>query len=105
MKRVLLLDHAIAGLHHHVDRDLAETLREDQELTLVREPTNEYDRFAVRIDCGSSKLGYIPRTYSQMVSTLLVVADVAGYTLEADIGDTVVPRKALVHFRLWIKPD
>lgn len=40
-------------------------------LTLVREPANEYDRYAVRVDWRGRKLGYIPRDRNRSIAVLL----------------------------------
>ena len=36
-------------------------LKRGDELTLVREPTNKFDLFAVAIYSGASRIGYVPR--------------------------------------------
>jgi hypothetical protein len=99
MPRKLLIDHAIAGTYHAVDADYLASLDEGEPLRLVREPTNKYDPHAVRIDHGEQKLGYVPALYSQMVSALI---DSKLVRLTATVGDTITPKKALVHFQLWL---
>lgn len=96
---VELFDHAIAGLAHHTDAVYLGTLREGLPLVLVREPQNAYDEHAVRIDHAGRKLGYVPRTHSQIIATLLD----AGYRLKAEVSDTIEPKKALCHFKLTIR--
>lgn len=103
--RRLLLDHAVAGLHHHVDRSTVDDMREGHELTLTREPSNPYDRNAVRIDWRGVKIGYVPAAFSSIISALLDASDIHDFSIVADVGDTISSRKALVHFRLWIAPD
>lgn len=100
MIQKILLDHAIAGVQHHATSDYLRGLHEGDALTLVREPSNAYDPNAVRIDREGVKLGYVPATYSAIVAGLL---DSGAVTLRADIGDTISPKKALCHFRLWLE--
>ena len=100
MIQKLLLDHAIAGVQHHVTSDFLRALHEGDVLALVREPSNAYDPNAVRIDRDGTKLGYVPATYSALVAGLL---DSGAVKLRADVGDTISPKKALCHFRLWLE--
>jgi hypothetical protein len=96
----LLLDLPIAGLQHYATSEMLRELCEEDELKLVREPGNKFDQFAVRIDTVSDvKLGYVPRTYSQFLATLL---DTKTGNYHADVGDLISPRQALCHFRLWL---
>lgn len=99
MSQRLLLDHAIAGVQHHATVEQLQTLRESKVLDLVREPNNRFDPNAVRIDYDGVKLGYVPATYSAIVAGLIDSGQVA---LLADVGDTIAPKRALCHFRLWL---
>jgi hypothetical protein len=47
------------------------SLRAGQEFSLVAEPFNSHDEFAVGIHWGGAQLGYIPRTENRNVSGLL----------------------------------
>lgn len=49
MTKRLLLDHAVAGVHYHDFAEGRRALREGEAITLVREPQNPHDRFAVRL--------------------------------------------------------
>lgn len=74
--------------------------REHDQLLLVRESDNPYDKCAVRIDTlGGEKLGYVPRTFSQIVAALI---DSKKVNLRAEVGDWIEPRKAVCHFRLFV---
>lgn len=100
MPRKLLIDHAIAGTYHAVDASYLATLDEGERLVLAREPDNKFDPYAIRIDHGEQKLGYIPALYSQMVAALI---DSKLVKLTITVGDTIAPKKALVHFCLWLE--
>lgn len=43
----------------------------DEELVMKPESENSYDRYAVAIYHGDKKVGYIPRTKSRLISSLL----------------------------------
>lgn len=45
-------------------------LEEGQELQLLPEPTNLYDKFAVKIMNGEIMLGYVPKIHSPEVSAV-----------------------------------
>lgn len=59
---------SIAGLNHHEASEVIHSLRAGMTLALVREPTNRYDKNAVRIYSGKYFLGYIPAVDVQRVS-------------------------------------
>ena len=59
-------------------------------LTLVREPHNPYDPWAVRIDHRDRKVGYIPRTHSRIVASLID----GGYRLDARVRHFHPERKS-----------
>ena len=65
-------------------------------LTLVREPHNSHDPWAVRIDYRGLKVGYIPRTHSRIVASLID----GGYRLEARVRHFHPERESWE--RLWV---
>lgn len=86
---IFLFGTEIAGTNH-VERihELYESLQEGDKLTLVREPDNPYDEFAIRIETADgepigyypspalvrrygSKLGYIPQVNNKIISRLM----------------------------------
>lgn len=90
MDEFTLFEPNIAGLSHHANAALLETVAEGSALVLVREPQNAYDQNAVRIDWQGRKLGYVPAMYSPIIAALLD----NGYTLRAVVGE-VVARKGI----------
>ncbi len=68
----------------------------DETLSLVREPCNPYDPWAVRIDHRGRKVGYIPRTHSRIVASLID----GGYRLEARVRHFHPERENWE--RLWV---
>ncbi len=83
---VFLIGIEIAGTNHSPNIvALFEALQEGDRVQLFREPENEYDEYAVRIDAqpvavseeektevsASVKLGYIPRQYNKIPARLM----------------------------------
>ena len=72
--RDIFLTHTlVAGCGHveHIKEYLAE-LNEGDRLTLLREPKNEYDEFAILVkDPKDRKLGYIPRARNHVFARLM----------------------------------
>ena len=69
----------VAGLQYGACEN--ETFTPEEPLKLVREPQNPHDPWAVRIECRDRKAGYIPRTHSRIVASLMD----GGYRLEARV--------------------
>ena len=63
----------IAGVQHHRIKDVLGELAESMELTLVPEPTNQFDPNAVQIEYNGTMLGFVPRKFSSEVSAALEV--------------------------------
>lgn len=70
-KSFLIQESSIAGFQHHQGEQVWDQLAVGQEIKLVREPANPYDKQAVAIYWQDAKLGYLPRqtnyTIAQMV--------------------------------------
>lgn len=71
-KIVLLESIRIAGTSHtpNID-DVMEQAPEDAELTLVREPYNQADPWAVRIEHDGRKIGYLPADKNELIARLM----------------------------------
>ena len=59
--RVLVQATLTAGLRHHEAKAVWDEMSEGDALVLVREPANEHDANAVRVDWRDHVLGYLPR--------------------------------------------
>ena len=72
-KPILLLKTYIAGMffEKNVGKFL-EPLEKDSRLTLLREPENKYDKFAIRVqDAQGNRLGYVPRQNNMVIANLM----------------------------------
>lgn len=70
-RTLLLQTSPVAGFQYHQGELLWVLMRRGDRLALVREPDNEYDCEAVRIDWSRFKLGYVPRIENHAVSQML----------------------------------
>jgi hypothetical protein len=70
-RAVLIQVSPVAGFQYHQGELLWAFIRRGDRLALVREPDNEYDDKAVRIDWSRFKLGYVPRIENHAVSQML----------------------------------
>jgi hypothetical protein len=61
----------VAGFQYHDGPALVRTLGVGQEYSLVPDPSNVHDRFAVRIRFGDAFLGFIPRAENRQIFRLL----------------------------------
>lgn len=71
----------VAGFQYHQGEVVWPMLAVGTSLTLVREPENQYDPRAVRVDWQGHKLGYVPRIDNAAVSHLLDSDQVVAATI------------------------
>lgn len=58
-KSVKIYDNYIRGLMHYDFKKIKDSIQEGDEVQLVREPTNIYDSFAIQVNSGEERLGYL----------------------------------------------
>ena len=68
---ILLQDSPLAGFQFHAAKKLWPQMRVGDVLILVREPQNEHDRLAIRVEWNSHHIGYVPRRENRDVARLL----------------------------------
>ena len=66
-----LLTTQLAGFQYYTGKQIWNELRNEDELTLRREPDNRYDSRAVEIYWRDYKLGYIPRRDNIVIAQLM----------------------------------
>jgi hypothetical protein len=69
--RILVQSSPLAGFKYHAGEDLWPELREGDRLYLVREPDNEHDANAIRVEWRGRKLGYLPRKENRAVAAAM----------------------------------
>lgn len=69
--RILVQSSPLAGFKYYAGEALWDELREGDALTLIREPDNEHDTKAIRVEWRGQKLGYLPRAQNQAVSAAM----------------------------------
>ena len=71
-ERVLINRFNIAGFQYYDGPKKIKKIEENDKLLLKAEPENPYDKFAVEVFHGKTKLGYIPRYNNEHLSRLLL---------------------------------
>ena len=70
-QRFVLNECFIAGFRYHDGPDILPNIHAGDQVTLIAEPGNPYDEWAVRIEHQKSHIGYLPRAQNQAVFRLL----------------------------------
>jgi len=70
-RELLIQESPIAGFQYHDGESVWSRLSAGDSLELLREPANRYDRRAVAVYWGESKLGYVPRAANTACSQML----------------------------------
>lgn len=67
------LEFEVAGVSHRsrAIKDEIPYLNIKDEIKLVKEPTNQYDKYAVKVVYDRKKVGYVPREHSKMVTHMI----------------------------------
>ena len=70
-RELLIQESPVAGFQYHHGETVWPRLSAGDSLRLLREPDNPYDRRAVAVYWGTSKLGYVPRAANTAVSQMM----------------------------------
>jgi len=71
----------VAGVKFYNLYDVIKELKEEDLVQLIPEPSNKYDKFAIRIEALDTMIGYVPKLRSQLLSELII----SGKILKATI--------------------
>lgn len=83
LKRVTVYDNYIKGVRHYLKRDDAIAFKQEHQVHLEREASNENDRFAVRIVYKGRKIGYVAAFENVVIANMMD----HGVELEAEISE------------------
>jgi hypothetical protein len=70
-KDILVLETIVAGTSFKKLKDIEPQLTTIVKLPLLREPENEYDKFAVALHFDNDKIGYIPKECNEVIARLM----------------------------------
>lgn len=71
---ILALESIVAGTSYLNLKEIEkEIIPKETELSLQREPDNQFDKFAIKIVFKDNKLGYIPKSKNQTIARLMDV--------------------------------
>lgn len=68
---VKIYDNYIRGLMHYDFKKVKDDIKEGDEVQLIREPTNMYDSFAVQVNSGKKRLGYLAAYENIVLANML----------------------------------
>jgi hypothetical protein len=71
LKKVKIYENYARGVHFVRDSFFTTPLKEGDQLQLIREPDNKYDRFAIRIEKEGNAMGYVA-AYENITLALLM---------------------------------
>lgn len=66
--RMLVQSSPLAGFSHYEAKANFDAIKVGDELTLIREPDNPHDVYAVRVEWHGVMLGYLPRSENRAVA-------------------------------------
>lgn len=71
-REIYLINCSLAGGDYYDPEDTYKSIKVDEELSLKREPWNQYDTFAIAvINSKNKKIGYIPRDNNKIFARLM----------------------------------
>jgi len=65
------LNFNIAGVQFHKFYENQEKIKENKPVQLIPEPSNQYDKYAIRIEQSNIMLGYVPAKLSKKICNQL----------------------------------
>lgn len=89
-KSVKIYDNYVRGMMHYDFKKVKDIIKEGDTVQLLREPTNPYDSFAVQINVGEHRLGYISAYENIVIANMLD----AGVNLIATVSQKDLARSA-----------
>ena len=93
--RMLVQSSPLAGSQYYAVGEQWREMQVGDQLDLIREPENRYDRKAIRVEWRGHKLGYVPRAENRAVAAAM------------DRGDKLVARiaKLTEHVNPWLRVE
>ena len=71
----------VAGVKFHKLYDVIKELKEEDLVQLIPEPSNKYDKFAIRIEALDTMIGYVPKSHSQLLNELIASCKILKATI------------------------
>ncbi|MCL2075570.1 MAG: HIRAN domain-containing protein [Betaproteobacteria bacterium] len=100
--RLLAQSSPLAGSQFHALSRLAGKIREGDSLTLRREPDNQYDANAVRVEWQGEMLGYVPRRENRAVAAAMDRGELLDGRIIRFNPDDPDPWQRL-RFEIWVR--
>lgn len=93
-RAVKIYDNYVRGLTHYHFPKVKNNIKDGDEIKLLREPENLYDRFAIQVNFNEHRLGYVAAYENIVLANMLD----AGVKLTAYISQKNLKR----HFTEWL---
>jgi hypothetical protein len=71
VREIRLSSPDLAGFQYYQGPEIEPQLRQNNLLTLRREPTNPHDCYAIEVFQNNAKLGYLPRAENKVIARLM----------------------------------
>jgi hypothetical protein len=68
---IKIYDNYVRGLNHYHFHKIRDKVKKGDAVKLLREPTNNYDSFAIQVNFGEFKLGYIAAFENIVMANML----------------------------------
>ena len=89
---------ALVGMKHRGTEALVASLPQGEPLTLVREPTNQYDRNAVQVWARGKHIGYCKASQNRAISMAM---DTAAAKANVNVTSLMKPAKLAIDGGKW----
>jgi hypothetical protein len=93
-RAVKIYDNYVRGLTHYHFAKVKNNIKDGDEITLLREPENLYDRFAIQVNFNEHRLGYVAAYENIVLANMLD----AGVKLNAYVSQ----KNLKLHFTEWL---
>lgn len=71
LRDIVVLETKVAGTMYYEPHEFEPLVKKDLPLKMVREPENQYDRFAVALYLDGGKIGYLPKSKNEVIARLM----------------------------------
>lgn len=101
LKDFVNIDFYIAGVKFHQYEDIKDEIAFDDELILERDPTNKFDKYAVKILYEDKMLGFVPAKTG--ASVIVARALDSGTDLVTTVVENNVDKEYWKALKVWIR--
>lgn len=71
LRDIVVLETKVAGTMYYEPHEFEPLVKKGLPLKMVREPENQYDKFAVALYLDGGKIGYLPKSKNEVIARLM----------------------------------